>query len=127
MNHSAQLSCLWKYFPMCLCPFILLCSLVDALAKQYIPGIINRKPGKKGIISPNAPIPTKKIPKPRYITFMILLFEGITFILTFLKGLNTIYLHRFLKVLIFKQISFLDISCKFNRCICKKWGRKYIY
>jgi hypothetical protein len=49
-----------------------------------------KKPGIIGIMRPRVPIITKKIPSKRYITLMTLLLEGITFILTFLKGLNTI-------------------------------------
>jgi hypothetical protein len=50
------------------------------------------KPGIMGIISPSVPITTKKIPRERYMILIILLFEGITFILRFLMGLNTNYL-----------------------------------
>jgi len=52
-------------------------------------------PGIMGIMSPSVPITTKKIPKERYMIFIALLLEGVTFILRFLKGLNTIHLHRF--------------------------------
>jgi len=64
-------------------------SLVDDLARQYAPGIKNNKPGRIGITNPRVPITTKNIPKPRYIILMILFLEGLTFIFTFLNGLNT--------------------------------------
>ncbi len=75
-----------------------LCSLDEDLARQYAPGIRNMNPGIMGITSPSVPITTKKIPKERYIILTILLLEGITFILTFLKGLNTSTQEKFINI-----------------------------